>query len=505
MDNLLTEVKTTKKVQSNIDRFEPLSLRDNANRSRSNSSAKSGKPIIEVDTENEPVPLLTTISSRATIKVAPYDSIASKAVTNTLQLAKQHKRKDSAIFIQKDYLKDTPPSSLVDDAREILKSQPGIEDIEAVLSYLQYGIEGQHDFNVKVTSTKASLLVRVLVTTTLPDLWPNLTISKLGESSKRMRRTFLDSLFSVAGIEAILEQIRVHTRPGTHSDQGLLGVYVDFLSHLLHKADTALRLLNDCSSLYKKEVQRRLFWQSIVSLLAGSKILSSLSAIPNTVAESGKGLTVPDWLANGETYSAWLAANIVKASIECPPQDVSAWSNLSQLLKRGLSLGFRDAFITKIYRSLLLGKTALWTPLHKLITPLPTHDQKVIFDGILNDLARVHFSQSQHLPLNSSDSAVAKAISGVAALIRGLVSHNEYLLECAIDWATTTNGQQSKSVYVKRALIAALVQNDSKYISARIELADPSGNLERVLERCLTSFSDKLQIQHLATAQQESE
>lgn len=505
MDNLLTAVKTTKKVQSNINKFESLTLNDGTNRSRSNSSAKSTKPVIEVDAESEPVPLLTAISSRTTTGATQNQQTSAEPTVAPLQIVKEHKRKDSAIFLQKDYLKDTPPPSLADDAREILKSQPGIEDIEAVLSYLQYGIEGQHDFNVKVTSTKSSLLVRTLVTTTLPDLWPNLTMSKLGDGSKRMRKALLESLFSVAGIEAVLEQVRFHTRPGAITSQDMLGVYVDFLHHLLRNPDTVLQFLQDCTKLYEKEVQRRLFWQSIVSLLAGSKLLATLSAIPNTIAESGKELTIAHWLVNGECYSQWLANNIAKASIESSHQDLSAWSNLSQLFKRSLSLGYRDVLVTKLYTSLLLGSTALWPPLHRLITPLPQHDQKVVFDSILADSAKSHFAHSTHLPASTNDPNIVGAVAGAAALVHGLISHNEYLLEYAQDWVSSTAGQQTKSVYMKRALFTAMAKSNSKYSAAKVITANSSGNLERVLERCLASFSDKLLIQHMATAQQERE
>jgi len=340
MAGLLREVNPAKKVQSNIEKFESLTLNENMQRSRSNSRART-KPIIEVEPETEPVPLLTAVSSKLIEK--PVDQIADTryAPAPAKPAAPMHKRHDSAVFIQKDYLKDNAPPSLFDDAREILKCQPGLEDIEAVLAYIQYGIDRQHDFNIKLTGPKSSQLVRVLVTTTIPDLWPNLSRSKLDGSAKRMRETLLQALFSVTGLEALLEQVRFHTRPSADNNREVLGTYVDFLSNLLEGSEIVLRFLSDTMTLYEKEVQRRLFWQSILSLLAGSKVLSSTASIPNTVAETGSSLNVREWLLNGEDYSKWLARNIVKASIELNPKETRAWSNLSQLLKRGLSLGYR--------------------------------------------------------------------------------------------------------------------------------------------------------------------
>ena len=463
--DFLKEVKTTKKVQNNIEKFESLSLKDTRSRSRSNSIPQ--KPIIEVDKENEPPPLLTAVSTKSIKKEEPDPKPASKSTA-------QHQRKDSAIFLQKDYLKkDAAPPSLADDAREILKYQPGIEDIEAVLAYVQYGIEGQHEFNIMVTGPKSSQLTRVLVTNTLPDLWPNLTISKLGVTARRMKQTLLAAFFSITGIEAILEQVRTLTRPGAKSNKDLLGIYVDFLGHLLHGSKIVTRLLQDMPQLYEKEVQRRLFWQAVVSLLAGSKILSTMAAVPNVVAETESTINMPVWLTSGEEYTKWLAGNIVTAATELGPNDHQPWSNLSQLFKRGLSLGYRDVLATKVYRSLLLDSKALWTPLHQLIKDLPSHDQKVVFDCILNDLSRTYLAGFQHLAVSTTDSAATKAIAGCAALVRGLVMHNDYLLECAIDWVSSTaSGAHARGSGMRRALISVLAQSEGKladYTKATID------------------------------------
>lgn len=340
MPDLLREVRTTKKVQSNIEKFESLTLNEKKQRSRSNSGART-KPIIEVEPETEPVPLLTAVSSKLIEK--PNDQAANIRYTPPAAstVAPTHQRHDSAVFIQKDYLKENAPPTLSDDAREILKCQPGLEDIEAVLAYIQYGIDGQHDFNIKLTGPKSSQLVLVLVTTTIPDLWPNLSLSELGGAAKRMRKTLLQALFSVTGLEALLERIRFHTRPSANNNRQALGTYIDFLSNLLEGSEIVLNFLSDAIALYEKKVQRRLFWQSIVSLLAGSKVLSSTASILNTVAETGSTLHVPNWLMNGEDYSKWLARNVVKASIELASKETRAWSNLSQFLKRSLSLGYK--------------------------------------------------------------------------------------------------------------------------------------------------------------------
>lgn len=325
MENFLNPVKTTKKVQNNIEMFESLSL--TKSRSASESTAKR-PPIIEVGPDVEPAPLLTAVSSK------PITGNDGQLGTSSApSLRTPHKRHDSTAFVRKSYLQQQD-NSLIDDAREILKSQPGLEDVEAVLSYIQYGIEGQHDFNIKITSPRASMLVQALVSTTLPDLWPTLGLNEISKSDLGMRNTLLAALFSVTGIGAILEQIRNRaTQPSSSS--AIRKVYLDFLATMLSPSDTIFRLIQDGEKLYGKEVQHRLFWQSIVTLIAGGKILSTAASVLTDEPETAS------WLSHGARYSHWLGRNIVKASIEVVVSDASAWTDLSQLLRRGLNLGYK--------------------------------------------------------------------------------------------------------------------------------------------------------------------
>lgn len=325
MASLLNPVKTTKKVQNNIEIFESLSLTKSRDTSDNNSQRA---PIIEVSPEGDSVPLLTAISSKPT---TTPDGPLKTPTSNVLESS--HKRYDSTAFVRKSYLHQ-PDSSLVDDAREILKSQPGLDDVEAVLSYIQYGIDGQHDFNIKVTGPKASMFVHALATTTLTDLWPSLSLTKLSKSDLRMKNTLLAALFSVTGVEVVLEQMRNHSTQ-TLSATARQRLYLDFLATMLHPSDTVLRLLHDSRKLYGKEVQRRLFWQSVVTLIAGGKILSIAASLTNDGSA-----TIP-WLCHGAQYSQWLGRNMVRAATEVPISDVGAWINLSQLLKRGLNLGHK--------------------------------------------------------------------------------------------------------------------------------------------------------------------
>lgn len=348
MDLLIKEVKTTKRVQTNIEKFESLTLSDGKNNGQSTASTKASNLILEVDATPEPPPLLTAVSSRTTASNSKA-VVAEEALSLLPQQSKaRYQRKQSAIFVQQQYLnKEFAQPELADDAREILKFQPGVEDVEAVLTYIQYGIDGQHEFNIKVTGPKSSMLLRVLVTVTIPDLWPSLIANKNEASSERSRKILLSALLSVTAIELLLEQIRMLSRTHAVEKSAMLDIYLDVLAALLRGTDTVMILLEDVSRLYQKDVQRRLFWQGAVALLGGSKILATTSALSRSSHTTSEPFT---WLTIGADYSRWLADNIVRAAIELQTQEILAWSNLCQLYKRGLSLGYRgkvDQLVSK--------------------------------------------------------------------------------------------------------------------------------------------------------------
>lgn len=326
MADQLRTVRTVRNVQNSIEKFESLSLKSQPSATVAKANQRA---IIELDEDDEPKSLLTVVSSKSTTE-------GTKGSDNHMVVVAEpsHKRQDSSVFIQKSYPKEKA-NSLVDDAREILKSQPGAEDVEAVLLFIQYGIDGRHDFDIRITSSEASLLVHALVTSTLPNLWPGLAATKLSKSDLVIKQILMASLFSLTGISAILEQIRKHSRRALSQDS-IIKTYVDFLATLLHGSNSILQLLRDSDRLYEKDVQSRLSWQGIVALIAGSKILSTVASLPADESWSAS------WLFQGREYTRWLARNIVKASIDIDALNDQAWYRLGQLFRKALMLGYKS-------------------------------------------------------------------------------------------------------------------------------------------------------------------
>lgn len=474
MEDLIRPANITRKVQSNIEKFENLSLGDaKVSRPTSNKSKISVLDDSSVsEVQSEPFTIRPSVdSSQSSVSAQPN--------------ARKHKRHDSTAFLQKSYLDPNASASLADDAREILKSQPDREDLAAVLQYLQCGIDGRHDFNVRVPGPKASQIVNVLVTVTIPDQWLHLRQPDLDKSDSQLRKSLLACLNSVAGLGALLMQIRRVFSTTPNHQSPLLDDLISVLSLTLSGSRVLQRFLADADSLFKTETQRRVCWQEVTSLLAGSKVLTTMSHVLTSLRDSEDEREACAWLGDGRQYSKWLARNIASAAVDLHgfhQSDSHQMNMLSQVLKRGLSLGFRgtanfycscpnhslisvpDPLITEIYTSLLLGKRALWTTLHNLVQPLPAYDQIGLFDTILRDLAR-KFLPGGLGTVKDRDSLRdnSSTVGGVAAMVKGLVQNNAILEAHVVHWLTSTTGDYAAlGLDTRRAVIVNLASAQGK-------------------------------------------
>ena len=96
-------------------------------------------------------------------------------------------------------------------------------------------------------------------------------------------------------------------------------------------------------------------------------------------------------------------------------------------------------------------------------------------------------------------------IGGVAAMVAGLTQNNTVLEEHIIEWLTSTSGEYaSLGLDTRRAVIATLALREGELFLGAVEVTDtPADKLQAILEKCLESFGDKMQILHSPILQQE--
>ncbi len=305
MGDFLTPVQTTRKVKTSVEIFENLSVKEDT------------RPPLSVSSTNR----------------------------NDSSVIKKHKKQNSTAFLQQEYLNaETPFVSLPDDAVEILKSQPDFQDFVAVLQYLQYGIDGRHDFNVRAFGHQASRIINVLATVTILERWVSLNTKPLFKEDAKARQMFLSCFTCVAGLGALHARIKTLTALAgstENSPAASLGLEdtIAVLNNVLQTSSFLSRILHDTIAFYGKISQRHLIWQEFSSFVTGGKILSAVAeARPFVESDINND---SEWLGDGSEYSKWLARNICHAATTATAKDKEVWPMLAQMLKRGLSLGYR--------------------------------------------------------------------------------------------------------------------------------------------------------------------
>ena len=335
METLLTTVKTTKRGNEQTTRpARKPSIEEGTSVSKENEEPRS--LLQEVVKGHNQADGLTNFRTNHLKESVPNHPIA---------MTRRHKKQDSTAFLQKTYLKATTPptsSSLPSDACEILKSQPDDEDLLAVLQYLQYGIEGRHDFNTRESTAKAAQIVNVLVTSTLVDHWHAWVSANASQTDERMRILFVACLTSVAGLGVLVAHLKQQNSSKNSQIQGsAVKDITSVLSELLMPTDIISTLLEGVLSPSKTFAFQRVAWQELCALIGGSKILGAVAQAFSKQKNNNSEDALRFWLGDGRSYSAWLANRIALAAKKLTVTEKEKYLMLGQLMRRGLSLGYR--------------------------------------------------------------------------------------------------------------------------------------------------------------------
>lgn len=165
-----------------------------------------------------------------------------------------------------------------------------------------------------------------------------------------------------------------------------------------------------------------------------------------------------------------------------------------------------DALVSELYHSLLLGKQALWTPIRQLLHHLSVQEQRLFFDAMLRDLVRKYLRYGPVTTTSQKNGLESESnIGGVAAMVAGMAQNNSVLEEHIVEWLTSTSGEYANlGLDTRRAVIATLALREGKSPPRADDGTDIfADKLQTILEKCLESFGDKLQILHSPILQQE--
>ena len=232
-----------------------------------------------------------------------------------------------------------------EDVLEALKTKPDDATLSRALRWLNRTLTHNDEFNIKNPGPKATQITFTLVNDIVPDYWETLR-SNAGHEKDLLVRC----LRTVAGIGAITSRLRSLL---TSSKDIQKPAAITFVSKaqpveiLLSLLDTVLASEEIVTTIWREiqvcnlpSFQKSLQWKEFCSLVASGKVLSIASEASLSVGDSSSSIKDTCWISDGSQYVAWLGACIQHTLKALTDGDVEGQRALSQLLSKGLTLGY---------------------------------------------------------------------------------------------------------------------------------------------------------------------
>ena len=233
----------------------------------------------------------------------------------------------------------------VEDVLESLRSKPDHATLGRALRWLNKTGSHNDGFNIKKPGPKAAQIVFTLVNDIVPDYWETLR-----DESSQEKILLAQCLRSVAGIGAITASLRLLLallKDNQKPAQTTLASKTQPVDILLNVLDTALAkedfitvVWYDIKAYCVQPYQRSLQWKELCSLVASGKVLSIASEANLTLRELTPSIKEWCWVGDGSQYAMWLGRCMQHTLKAMKDDDAEGERALSQLLSKGLSLGY---------------------------------------------------------------------------------------------------------------------------------------------------------------------
>ncbi|KAI9811374.1 MAG: telomere binding protein [Pycnora praestabilis] len=391
--------------------------------------------------------------------------------------------------------------SSLDEALQILQSNPSYDEFLSVLVYLDSGATRDGSFNIKIPGPKAAQLINTLVGTSIPDFWNIIDDGHshgTSKKSKNVKALMIRCLTSVTGLGALVAQLRsliTLSKTGNHQGRNseafqLLAELLTIMTNIIGQKDFFTSMWADVHDLLVKATQRIILWKEFISFVAASRILSTAAEAEKVIKEANKSIGNDYWIANGNEYSKWIGQNVGNMAKNLQKEDVEAWTALARLLSRSFSLGYTDLIVERVYIGLLSdGGNPQWR-LKALLSRLMGYDQRKFLSSILRIIPKRHLKSSSALNDSLTWREDSKAIGAAAALLNAIVDELPPLRDELGSWLTSNaGGGVGEDINIRRVVVTSLSRDEVR--------------LQDILEKSMQHFGDKLYIKHTPVLHQE--
>ena len=232
-----------------------------------------------------------------------------------------------------------------EDVLEALKAKPDFATLSRALRWLSRTLTHDDEFNIKKPGPKATQIIFTLVNDVVPDYWESLR-----SDAGREKGLLVQCLRSVAGIGAVSSRLRSLLTLLKDIQKPAQNTFVSKtqpVESLLNVLETVLaseeiitviwRDIEDCNL---PTFQKSLQWKEFSSLVASGKVLFIASEASLAVGDLSSRINNSCWISDGRQYVAWLGRCIQHTSKALTDGDIEGQRALSQLLSKGLTLGY---------------------------------------------------------------------------------------------------------------------------------------------------------------------
>ncbi|KAK8114549.1 telomere length regulation protein [Apiospora kogelbergensis] len=382
-------------------------------------------------------------------------------------------------------------SSTPEEALEVLKGQPGYDDLLRILKWLQDGTRGTHSFDIRKPNPQSAQIVHVLVTEIVANYWALLKESSSAQKKSQPVDLLLASLQSISGLNAALAYIRALLQEARKDPKGIkrsfatpnLASALDLLSCILQHNTDIQSIWQAVSSSQDNAGQVRALGMEFVSLIAGGKVVS-LAAEAEHVLHQADMLEEPSWIANSKQYADWLGNNLVDWIR--PNPSAGDLKICADLTGRGLKLGHSDLMIKILFTGLVL-HAEVHPTFEKLLDLLSSADQRKVLLMVLK------FISTKYLSSVDADEAIEDypTIWAAASALQAVIGTSSVRKAQLVAWLSGATGAGlGETCGIRRAALAVL--------------ADDKEAMFSVLESSLGLLGDQLYIKHAPMLQQEA-
>ena len=232
-----------------------------------------------------------------------------------------------------------------EDALEALKSKPDHATLASTLRWLKLTGPKLDDFNIKKPSPKAAQIIFALINDIVPDYW-----QVLSSENSQEKTLLVQCLSSIAGIGAMTSRLRLLLTSLKDCQQPVqftavsksqpVETLLDLLETVLAKQGFITGIWNNIEDCDLSSSQKSLQWKEFSSLVASGKLLSVVSEVNLTLGDLSPSVKAGSWVGDGSQYAAWLGRCMQCAAKALKKDDIEGQKALSQLLGKGLTLGY---------------------------------------------------------------------------------------------------------------------------------------------------------------------